>query len=341
MTETIDQRPLVTFALFAYNQEKYIREAIEGAFSQTYEPLEIILSDDCSSDKTSEIMQEMAAAYEGPHKVVVRQNNANAGIIDHVLNVAADANGAIMVVAAGDDVSFPERCQRLAESWMYARPAAIYSGCADIDDNGAVISKENFPEPLLRVQKLFEGCSSPKRYDGFVRNIPGYSAAYDLEFLNKLPKTGRRIHNEDALTTYIANLLGRDILFIREILMSRRLSHSSISAISTFNTVEQVRKNEYVILKFSQSTLAFLNYFSELGYLCSHDDYKTVLSRLLADKNYYQIVGTFWGESFWSRLVMFFRARDSKTLKYVLPRMFGMRVFCEAKLIFQKMLPSV
>ncbi len=47
--EATAARPLVTFALFAYNQEQYIREAVEGAFSQTYEPLEIILSDDCSS----------------------------------------------------------------------------------------------------------------------------------------------------------------------------------------------------------------------------------------------------------------------------------------------------
>ena len=36
----------VAFALFAYNQEQYVREAIEGAFSQTYQPLEIILSDE-------------------------------------------------------------------------------------------------------------------------------------------------------------------------------------------------------------------------------------------------------------------------------------------------------
>ena len=60
---SIQDRPLVTFALFAYNQEKYIREAVEGAFSQTYEPLEIILSDDCSSGGTFEIMQEIAAEY--------------------------------------------------------------------------------------------------------------------------------------------------------------------------------------------------------------------------------------------------------------------------------------
>ena len=52
--------PLVTFALFAYNQEAFIREAVASALSQTYEPLEIILSDDCSTDRTFAIMQELA-----------------------------------------------------------------------------------------------------------------------------------------------------------------------------------------------------------------------------------------------------------------------------------------
>lgn len=32
-------RPLITFALFAYNQEQYIEEAVQGALSQTYSPL--------------------------------------------------------------------------------------------------------------------------------------------------------------------------------------------------------------------------------------------------------------------------------------------------------------
>ena len=70
-TASLQDRPLVTFALFAYNQEKYIREAVEGTFSQTYEPLEIILSDDCSSDRTFEIMEEMAATYDGPHATLL------------------------------------------------------------------------------------------------------------------------------------------------------------------------------------------------------------------------------------------------------------------------------
>jgi glycosyltransferase involved in cell wall biosynthesis len=65
--------PLVTFALFAYNHEKYIREADEGAFAQTYENLETILLDDCSTDRTIEIMREMAAQVNGPHNVILNR----------------------------------------------------------------------------------------------------------------------------------------------------------------------------------------------------------------------------------------------------------------------------
>ena len=61
---------------------------MEGAFSQTYEPLEIILSDDCSSDRTFEIIEEMAREYQGPHLVKERRGERNVGVIDHVISVA-------------------------------------------------------------------------------------------------------------------------------------------------------------------------------------------------------------------------------------------------------------
>src|SRR6056297_3729012 len=99
MTDTTD-RPLVTFAVIAYNQERYIREAIEGAFAQTYHPLEIILSDDCSSDRTYQIMKEMAAAYDGPHKVVLNRNEPNLGVVPHIDRVMNLVRGDFIVVNA-------------------------------------------------------------------------------------------------------------------------------------------------------------------------------------------------------------------------------------------------
>lgn len=129
-------RPLITFALFAYNQEKYIREALKGAFSQTYEPLEIILSDDCSTDRTFEIMQEMAAAYKGPHDVVLNKNHGNLGLIGHVNLISDLAKGDYIIAAAGDDISLANRAKVISEEIFKCRPSLIHSSIQAIDDMG-------------------------------------------------------------------------------------------------------------------------------------------------------------------------------------------------------------
>jgi len=76
--------PRVTFFLFAYNQADFIRDACEAALAQTYTPLEVILSDDCSSDETFQIMQDVVASYSGPHQVRLNRNDQNLGLIGHV-----------------------------------------------------------------------------------------------------------------------------------------------------------------------------------------------------------------------------------------------------------------
>lgn len=113
-----NEQPVITFAIIAYNQEKFIHEAIEAAFAQTYSPLQIILSDDHSPDRTFEIMQEMAAHYNGPHRITLNRNETNQRLAAHVNTVMSLADGEIVVLAAGDDISLPERTQR---SWEILR----------------------------------------------------------------------------------------------------------------------------------------------------------------------------------------------------------------------------
>ena len=52
-------KPLISFLLLTYNQENYIQDAINGALAQTYSPLEIIISDDCSTDGTYKKIEEI------------------------------------------------------------------------------------------------------------------------------------------------------------------------------------------------------------------------------------------------------------------------------------------
>jgi glycosyltransferase involved in cell wall biosynthesis len=127
----------VTFALFAYNQERYIREAVEGAFSQTYAPLEIILSDDCSTDGTFAIMNRMVQEYRGPHRIALNRNVSNLGLTNHVNHVLSLSHGEIIVVAAGDDISFPHRTQSLLKAWRAESPcSAVTSGFVRVDADG-------------------------------------------------------------------------------------------------------------------------------------------------------------------------------------------------------------
>ena len=50
---------MVTYVVLTYNQESYIREAVQSALAQNYSPLEVIVSDDCSIDKTFDVIREI------------------------------------------------------------------------------------------------------------------------------------------------------------------------------------------------------------------------------------------------------------------------------------------
>ena len=133
-------RPLVSILLIAYNQEKQIADAVRSALAQTYTPLEIIISDDASSDATFTAIEAAIAGYRGPHKVIARRNAANQGISAHLSQLAQLAEGELLFVAAGDDMSAPNRCERVVDFWLaHDRcPDLIATDLADMDEAGNV-----------------------------------------------------------------------------------------------------------------------------------------------------------------------------------------------------------
>ena len=119
--DTVAERspPLVTYLLVTFDQEAYVREAILSAFSQTYSNLEILISDDRSTDNTFTIINEVVASYGGQHRVIVRRSASNNGLASHLNGAMQDAGGVYIIVAAGDDISLP---WRTADSALAGRP---------------------------------------------------------------------------------------------------------------------------------------------------------------------------------------------------------------------------
>ncbi|MEC5406978.1 glycosyltransferase [Paraburkholderia sp. MPAMCS5] len=134
------ERPLVSILLIAYNQQQQIADAVHGALAQTYQPLEIIISDDASRDATFAAIEKAVQGYDGPHRVIVRRNAANQGISAHLSQLAQMANGELLFVAAGDDISLPTRCERVVDFWLARdrQPDLIATDLADMDEAGEI-----------------------------------------------------------------------------------------------------------------------------------------------------------------------------------------------------------
>lgn len=64
----MSNRPKVSVVCLAYNQEKYIRQALDGFVMQkTNFPFEVVIHDDASTDKTAQIIKEYQQKY--PHLI--------------------------------------------------------------------------------------------------------------------------------------------------------------------------------------------------------------------------------------------------------------------------------
>lgn len=204
------QSPLLSFVLIAYNQERYIRKAVEGAFAQAYSPLEIILTDDHSTDRTFEIIKELVHEYRGPHRVILNRNECNCGIGRHVNKVFSIANGELIILAAGDDISLPERCEVMATEWVSrGRPSGMASKVVIIDEDGFTIGSSSGCDPLEPgfVNSAPKGALlnayAPKKF----WTLLGCSTAYTSEVWKYFGPLPEDLVNEDTLLTLRCCLL--------------------------------------------------------------------------------------------------------------------------------------
>lgn len=136
----MNETPLVSLVILAYNQEKFISEAIVGALSQTYENLEIIVSDDCSTDNTYEIARQTIEKYNSDKKIYLYRNEKNIGLVPHVNKIFSQyVNGEYIALAGGDDISLPERIEKTVTLFKIDSVYAVSGQCYVINEKGSVI----------------------------------------------------------------------------------------------------------------------------------------------------------------------------------------------------------
>ena len=103
---------LVSVLLSTYNSEESIGESIESLLSQTYKNLEILISDDGSTDSTKEICKKIQLKDE---RILFSSNKKNIGLTKSLNNLAQKASGSLIARHDADDISLPYRIEEQIE----------------------------------------------------------------------------------------------------------------------------------------------------------------------------------------------------------------------------------
>jgi len=99
--------PLVSVILPSFNQQAFIKDAIESVLFQDYQNYELIISDDKSTDRTVEIIEKYEKKF--PEKIIFLSNKQNLGITKNVNNAIRKSKGKYIVFMGGDDILLPNK----------------------------------------------------------------------------------------------------------------------------------------------------------------------------------------------------------------------------------------
>jgi len=219
------ERPLVSVILACYKQEKFVGEAIDGVLSQTYSPLEIVIVDDCSPDRTAEVIETKLRDRSTPHDVRFIRHPENRKARGVVHTGMAATKGEFVVIGCGDDIMLPDMISELAKTWRQENVSFVNCNASYIDDNSQPLNR-TFRDPEGRADDTFETLVR----DGANACCFGPMMAFEREIYTRFGWPPVHLEVQDIMVPFYAYLL-KGARFIDRPLLKYRV-HSGNTSLS-------------------------------------------------------------------------------------------------------------
>jgi glycosyltransferase involved in cell wall biosynthesis len=218
-------KPLtVSAVLLCYNAERYVREALRSVLEQDFQgSMEVIVSDDASTDGTVDVIRRELAANRGPHsaRLLVRPANSG-GKTAHLNQVFPNVRGDVLVSFDADDIAEPHRIATIARQFGADRSVhAVFSGCSLIDAIGRPKGLGGVPHP-----------SSNTDTRSWFAQVDAYAAGATLAIRREVMELfGTLPHDisEDITLPFRASLIG-EVSYVPEPLVRYRRHAASMTA---------------------------------------------------------------------------------------------------------------
>lgn len=126
--------PKVSILIPCFNQENLIAETVLSALNQSYENIEVVVSDDASTDSTPQLLKDLQKQYHPRLKVFL--HDTNLGVTKNHTRGLLECTGEYIAFLDGDDLFLPEKIEKQVD-FMSERPeCTICYHDVDVFDSG-------------------------------------------------------------------------------------------------------------------------------------------------------------------------------------------------------------
>ncbi len=143
MSKTFSKKngPLVSIGIPVYNEEKFVSETLDSLLAQDYNNIEIIISDNASTDRTGEICEAYSKNFS---QIRYSRFEINKGQAENFKKVLVDSKGEFFMWAAGHDLWSPNFISACLKKIKKNRASVVIVPASEwIDENGAMLTKES------------------------------------------------------------------------------------------------------------------------------------------------------------------------------------------------------
>lgn len=140
---------MVSIIMSAYNAENTISKAIDSCLNQTYKDIEIIVINDCSTDNTRQVVENLSS-IDSRIRIINRDFNGGAGLAKQT--GIKEIKGEYMMFLDSDDYLKLDYIETLFNALIEYDADIVTSGYIEVDTNGNII-KEKIPATVIQEGK--------------------------------------------------------------------------------------------------------------------------------------------------------------------------------------------
>lgn len=259
-------KPLVSVIVITYNSSVYVKETLESVKAQTWRPIELIVSDDCSSDNTVEVctewMEKNREHFFETKIITVKKNTGTSANCNRGIRVAT---GDWFKLIGGDDILM-DNCITDNMDYVTRFPDAsfIISDLQEIDDDSKLISSSCRNKE--RIMFILNRKSAKKQLKEYTRwpvflNTPTFF--YKKEMVNTVGYLDENYKiYEDTCMIFRITESGTKMHFLNKPTVQYRIHEKSISR--TKNELINNRRDEEALDIFRRYRKKNLNVFNPI-----------------------------------------------------------------------------